>query len=296
MGIGDWGLGIGPIPNPQSPIPNPHDVIKFYKKLFIDLFLFIFNYYPSYFLIKYIKIKKIMDIELKESSNIVKNLSGEEFSKQRSQRKIKNHQNTYRNFLEFEEAIFGDILQEDEDNMSEMLIQNNKKPKSAIKNRNKNKFMVHKDIPGDMRVNITNPNNLNDDKQEQEQTKVKIPRKKKTKFNPDEDLGNIREDFDTVVNLSELANKTTGYTNSEMILIILEICLNSINYEIILPNATRKFWDTVYEKEEWENFLYAYRPETLRKYWRILRDANNIKKVIDTTNTYAMDLDYPGVK
>jgi len=23
LGIGDWGLGIGPIPNPQSPIPNP---------------------------------------------------------------------------------------------------------------------------------------------------------------------------------------------------------------------------------------------------------------------------------
>ena len=23
MGIGDWGLGIGP--NPQSPIPNPHN-------------------------------------------------------------------------------------------------------------------------------------------------------------------------------------------------------------------------------------------------------------------------------
>jgi len=33
MGIGDWGLGIGPnpqspIPNPQSPIPNPHFIIK----------------------------------------------------------------------------------------------------------------------------------------------------------------------------------------------------------------------------------------------------------------------------
>ena len=32
MGIGDWGLGIGPnpqspIPNPQSPIPNPHLII-----------------------------------------------------------------------------------------------------------------------------------------------------------------------------------------------------------------------------------------------------------------------------
>jgi hypothetical protein len=33
LGIGDWGLGIGPnpqspIPNPQSPIPNPHLIKK----------------------------------------------------------------------------------------------------------------------------------------------------------------------------------------------------------------------------------------------------------------------------
>jgi len=30
MGIGDWGLGIGP--NPQSPIPNPH-IVKTNNKL-----------------------------------------------------------------------------------------------------------------------------------------------------------------------------------------------------------------------------------------------------------------------
>jgi len=29
MGIGDWGLGIGP--NPQSPIPNPQSPINFFK-------------------------------------------------------------------------------------------------------------------------------------------------------------------------------------------------------------------------------------------------------------------------
>jgi len=28
MGIGDWGLGIGP--NPQSPIPNPLYLLIFY--------------------------------------------------------------------------------------------------------------------------------------------------------------------------------------------------------------------------------------------------------------------------
>jgi len=37
LGIGDWGLGIGPnpqspIPNPQSPIPNPQ-IIKIFLKL-----------------------------------------------------------------------------------------------------------------------------------------------------------------------------------------------------------------------------------------------------------------------
>ena len=35
MGIGDWGLGIGP--NPQSPIPNPQSPIPinkcFYKEI-----------------------------------------------------------------------------------------------------------------------------------------------------------------------------------------------------------------------------------------------------------------------
>jgi len=27
LGIGDWGLGIGPTPHPQSPIPNPQSPI-----------------------------------------------------------------------------------------------------------------------------------------------------------------------------------------------------------------------------------------------------------------------------
>ena len=34
MGIGDWGLGIGP--NPQSPIPNPQLFILYLITLLID--------------------------------------------------------------------------------------------------------------------------------------------------------------------------------------------------------------------------------------------------------------------
>jgi len=35
MGIGDWGLGIGP--NPQSPIPNPQSPIPNRFIIFINL-------------------------------------------------------------------------------------------------------------------------------------------------------------------------------------------------------------------------------------------------------------------
>jgi len=36
LGIGDWGLGIGPIPNPQSPIPK--DKIVIYKTLKANIY------------------------------------------------------------------------------------------------------------------------------------------------------------------------------------------------------------------------------------------------------------------
>ena len=38
MGIGDWGLGIGP--NPQSPIPNPQSPIPIYIFLFNTIIYF----------------------------------------------------------------------------------------------------------------------------------------------------------------------------------------------------------------------------------------------------------------
>ena len=34
MGIGDWGLGIGP--NPQSPIPNPQSPIPIYSYIHLN--------------------------------------------------------------------------------------------------------------------------------------------------------------------------------------------------------------------------------------------------------------------
>jgi len=54
LGLGDWGLGIGPnpqspIPNPQSPIPNPHsnilNKIIDYNIIFYNLISNYINYF-----------------------------------------------------------------------------------------------------------------------------------------------------------------------------------------------------------------------------------------------------------
>jgi len=58
LGIGDWGLGIGPnpqspIPNPQSPIPNPQSpiisLISFDKMLKFILKIFPKNAFFNFF-------------------------------------------------------------------------------------------------------------------------------------------------------------------------------------------------------------------------------------------------------
>jgi hypothetical protein len=55
LGLGVWGLGIGPPPNPQSPIPNPQSPLKIYlfkefnnKHNFNSLNVFIVNYLYFY--------------------------------------------------------------------------------------------------------------------------------------------------------------------------------------------------------------------------------------------------------
>lgn len=232
-------------------------------------------------------------MEFKEGSSILNNIQAEESKKQRSQRKRKPQENQYKNFLEFEEVIFGDILEEEEaDELSEISGVEKKKQKKTTK-KIKDTFKVHKN--GKAADDIKMEDNLNQ-KEEEELIVTKIPRKKKAKMNEAENYFNIEEGIDTVISLSELIDKKSGYTNSDMILMILEICLNAKKYGITSSNNTRKFWDEVYEKEEWENFLLTFKPETLRKYWRILRDTNDYKKIIDTVQSYANDLNYPGVK
>jgi hypothetical protein len=64
LGIGDWGLGIGPnpqspIPNPQSPIPNPQSPIIFLSLRFLKINKI--KNFLTFFLFLKLLIKKTFD-------------------------------------------------------------------------------------------------------------------------------------------------------------------------------------------------------------------------------------------
>ena len=66
-----------------------------------------------------------------------------------------------------------------------------------------------------------------------------------------------------------------------MILFILELCLNSSQFNLKGDNSSRKFWEEVGKLKELSPITNIFKPETLRKYWRLLRNIKKPKKIIN---------------
>ena len=84
--------------------------------------------------------------------------------------------------------------------------------------------------------------------------------------------------------------------NSELILIMLEVCLNSSQFGIDKDNSSRAFWEEVGKLELLKPITTKFKPETLRKYWRTIREAKKFRKIITETRRYKNDLDNPNLK
>lgn len=82
-----------------------------------------------------------------------------------------------------------------------------------------------------------------------------------------------------IIDLSTLNEKGT-LTNADYILAIIEICINSRKYHLNYSNTTKNFWDEVMSKDELGKLLRLFKSETLRKYWRIIRELHSTDKVI----------------
>lgn len=160
-------------------------------------------------------------------------------------------------------------------------------------NNNKKKNKIEKE-----NTNKENNNNEAEKKDENNNDNKKIENNGKEK-EENGDKKNNNNNFGTIINISETLPKYSNnesIPNSELILIILEICLKSSQFGIDKDNSSRAFWEEIGKKPEFKPIIDKFKPETLRKYWRTIRETKKFRKIISETKKYSKELNNPNMK
>ena len=123
-----------------------------------------------------------------------------------------------------------------------------------------------------------------------------------------EDKNNNKYDYSHIINIEETLSKYSNNNtdnnnsnnieipNSDLILIMLEICLNSSKYGLDKDNSSRAFWEDVGKLKQLKPITDKFKTETLRKYWRTFREAKKYKKIISETKRYKDELNNNNLK
>ena len=85
---------------------------------------------------------------------------------------------------------------------------------------------------------------------------------------------------EAIMDLPKLAVKS-DITNSDIILAIFEICTFNKKYNYECSNNTKSFWDRVVQEGILKNIFKNFKSETLRKYWKIIRQTGNNAKFME---------------
>ena len=145
--------------------------------------------------------------------------------------------------------------------------------------RKRNK--INYQSPDKIIFNIHNPNKLNDN--DNNINNNNLSDKNSSQNSHRKEIYNNYL-YGNIINLEDLSNKKKPLQNTEIILAIMEICLNSSKYGINLDNSSRNFWEKIGEREDIFSVIKQFKPETLRKYWRRLRTTNKFKNIIQIVN------------
>jgi len=158
----------------------------------------------------------------------------------------------------------------------------NTNKKKKISNENKNKENNNNE---EEKKDENNNNQKNEDNEKEKEENV--------------DKKNNNNNFGTIINISETLSKYSNnenIPNSELILIILEICLKSSQFGIEKDNSSRAFWEEIGKKPEFKPIIDKFKPETLRKYWRTIRETKKFRKIITETKKYSKELNNQNLK
>ena len=99
----------------------------------------------------------------------------------------------------------------------------------------------------------------------------------------------------SIIDISSLVNKE-NLKNSDYILVIIEICQNARKYKLGFSNTSKNFWDKVMEKEEIGKILRLFKAETIRKYWRVIREAKATERIIEIVKENSDIINNPSFK
>ena len=126
---------------------------------------------------------------------------------------------------------------------------------------------------------------------------IERKRTRRNQYNDENDINNQETSIGTILNIPEYITKIKtenpqSLLNSDMILFILELCINSSQFNLKGDNSSRKFWEEVGKIELLSPVLKIFKPETLRKYWRLLRNIKKPKKIMDIMKKTKKDNGY----
>jgi hypothetical protein len=93
-----------------------------------------------------------------------------------------------------------------------------------------------------------------------------------------------------------IINYQEKITNSELILSILELCLNSKEYGFKYKTKSRAFWEDILKKENLKNIFINFKADTLKKYWSILSELKDQSQLIDLIKEYKDLIDHEELK
>jgi hypothetical protein len=135
--------------------------------------------------------------------------------------------------------------------------------------------------------------------QNKENLKIKKAPKEKKQSAPKNHIKEnkplLEGDYALIINYKDILKKEK-IENLDLLLLIFEICQNALKYDLKKSNKSKLFWDEVFLKPDFALIFKNFKSETLRKYWRVVTDTQNVKSFLETIQKYAEKINNPNLK
>ena len=228
---------------------------------------------------------------LKDNNNIIE--LNEEVEEQNKKQKV--NQTPTRHLRDIKKVNYSKFFSDDQDNSEDYEPEEKSEKVESTKKRPRPKSVS--------KTNVGSSKKKKEDEKNPEK-KMEVEEENDDKKNKNQNgygyIINIDETFTKYINtnVDNTNNNPNNINipNSELILIIMEICLNGVQYGLEKDNSSRLFWEEVGKIDKLKPITSKFKTETLRKYWRTIREAKKFRKIISETRKYANELNNNNLK